>query len=141
MSNVLKAYRGYRAYVEFDSEDMVLRGKVLDISDQIVFYILKPEKAQKEFEQAIDNYLESCADADVPPKKPAEELDASEELKILVDQVIEKAKQEGFSLLVTYFNTLIMHFEMDGYAIHKTIWDEVPLRLQSSSMLRESLSD
>lgn len=70
-----------------------------------------------------------------------EELDCSEEFLAMIRELEKKAKQEGFSLLVSYFNRRIIHFESDGYAAHRPIWDEVPFRLRGNTTLRENFCD
>lgn len=69
MNNTL-TYKGYTALVEYDSEDMVLRGRILGIKDKIVFYILTPSDAETEFHNALDDYLEFCEEQGVAPDKP-----------------------------------------------------------------------
>ena len=61
MSNVL-AYKGYFAPVEFDAEQHVLTGMVAGIRDAIVFEGSTAEEVEQCFHDAVDDYLEFCAE-------------------------------------------------------------------------------
>ena len=61
MSNVL-AYKGYFAPVEFDAEQHVLTGMVAGIRDAIVFEGSTAKEVEQCFHDAVDDYLEFCAE-------------------------------------------------------------------------------
>ena len=50
-------YKGYGAVIEYDEEDRLFFGKVINITDVIVFDGLSVEELEKSFHQAIDEYL------------------------------------------------------------------------------------
>ena len=62
-------YRGYVATVEFDSEDMILTGRIAGISDVIDFHAESPAELVEAFHGAVDDYLETCAKLGKQPEK------------------------------------------------------------------------
>lgn len=53
-------YKGYTAKIDFDPEDEILVGRVIGINDVIGFHGENAKELKKAFQEAIDNYLESC---------------------------------------------------------------------------------
>ena len=70
MNNTL-SYKGYQASLEFDPDDRILIGRVLDIHDVIGFHGESVSELESAFHEAIDNYLAACAELDQAPEKPA----------------------------------------------------------------------
>lgn len=68
MSNVL-AYKGYFAPVEFNAEQHVLTGMVTGIRDAIVFEGSTAEEVEQCFHDAVDDYLEFCAEKGKEPER------------------------------------------------------------------------
>ena len=68
MSNVL-AYKGYFAPVEFDAEQHVLTGMVAGIRDAIVFEGSTAKEVEQCFHDAVDDYLEFCAEKGKEPER------------------------------------------------------------------------
>jgi predicted HicB family RNase H-like nuclease len=66
----MESYKGYTATVVFDPDDMVLHGRVDNLRDLITFRAPAIEDLQKEFESAIDEYLEYCAARGKEPDRP-----------------------------------------------------------------------
>ena len=62
-------YRGYTATVEFDSEDMILTGRIAGINDVIGFHAETPAELLAAFHEAVDDYLETCAKLGKQPEK------------------------------------------------------------------------
>ena len=62
-------YRGYLATVEFDSEDMILTGRIAGINDVIGFHAETPTELLAAFHEAVDDYLETCAKLGKQPEK------------------------------------------------------------------------
>jgi predicted HicB family RNase H-like nuclease len=54
-------YKGYAGTSELDMNRAVCRGKLLFIDDLVTYESTSPKKLQKEFEAAVDDYLETCA--------------------------------------------------------------------------------
>lgn len=67
--DILK-YKGYEGTAELDVSRGICRGKVLFINDLITYETTLPTELQKEFEAAVDDYLETCADLGREPAKP-----------------------------------------------------------------------
>ena len=66
----MKPYKGYTATVEFDADEMVLHGRVDNIRDVISFQAVSVDQLHSAFEEAIDDYLDLCAERDEPAEKP-----------------------------------------------------------------------
>ena len=66
--NILK-YKDYEGTTEIDMERMVCRGKILFISDLVTYEADSPKQLQNEFEAAVDDYIETCAEIGRDPQK------------------------------------------------------------------------
>lgn len=64
-------YKGFQATAELDMSRCVCRGKVLFIADLVTFESATPDGLRREFEAAVDDYLETCESLGREPKKPA----------------------------------------------------------------------
>ncbi len=69
MKNTLK-YKGYTGNVNFDAEDKIFHGRVLGITDVIGFEGASVSELEKDFREAIDDYLETCQEIGKEPEKP-----------------------------------------------------------------------
>lgn len=56
MKNLLKQ-KGYHTKIEFDSEDLVFRGKIEGIKDLVNFESADISTVEEEFYAAVDEYL------------------------------------------------------------------------------------
>ena len=64
-------YKGYTGSVDYSDEDNCLYGKVLGMTkDAITYEGNDVNELRKDFEGAIDDYLESCAKRGIEPRKP-----------------------------------------------------------------------
>ena len=70
MSNTIH-YKGYTASMNFDTEDQVIVGRVLDIDDIIAFHGESVAEFQTHFHLAIDAYLAASIALGSAPDKPA----------------------------------------------------------------------
>ncbi len=70
MQNSMK-YRGYAARIDFDAVDRIFVGRVLGMSDQLVFHGASVEELVADFEFAVSHYLSDCAKEGRSPEKPA----------------------------------------------------------------------
>ena len=68
MSNVL-SYRGYYATVEFDSEEGLLCGSVVGMSDGVYFEVETAAGVESAFHEAVDDYLSFCKEKGKQPEK------------------------------------------------------------------------
>jgi len=63
-------YKGYVGVAEFDTEDLMLYGKVIGLKDVIGFEGASGEELEASFHRAVDSYLEFCEEDGVTPEKP-----------------------------------------------------------------------
>jgi predicted HicB family RNase H-like nuclease len=66
--DILK-YKDYEGTAELDMIRGVCRGKILFINDLVTYEAALPSKLQKEFEAAVDDYIETCAALGREPQK------------------------------------------------------------------------
>lgn len=69
MKNNILEYKGYHTKVEFDAEGFVLRGKIEGINDLVNFECEDIKDVEKEFHEAVDDYLEFCKEVGKAPDK------------------------------------------------------------------------
>ncbi|NQU63105.1 MAG: type II toxin-antitoxin system HicB family antitoxin [SAR324 cluster bacterium] len=63
-------YKGYSGVVEYDSDENVLYGKVINANAVITFVGRSTDEIKTAFEESIDCYLETCERKGIEPKKP-----------------------------------------------------------------------
>ena len=63
-------YRGYTGSVQFSAADRVFHGRLVGIADVIAFEGTTVEELEQDFRDAVDDYLDSCAENGVEPQKP-----------------------------------------------------------------------
>lgn len=68
MNDILE-YKNYLASVHFSAEDEVFFGKVLAINDLISFEGSSVKELKASFEEAIEDYLETCRQVSKSPDK------------------------------------------------------------------------
>jgi len=78
MANIL-TYRGYTATVEFDTDDMILIGRVAGINDVVGFHADTAAALVAAFHEAVDDYLDTCARLG---KKPEKEFSGNVQLRV-----------------------------------------------------------
>lgn len=64
------SYKGYTARIEFDERDAVFVGRVLGIADVIGFHGETVTELRAAFEEAVEDYLDTCAKLGKSPLKP-----------------------------------------------------------------------
>jgi predicted HicB family RNase H-like nuclease len=70
MKNTMK-YKGYTGSVAFDAEDRIFHGRVLGVSSALIgFEGATVADLEKDFQNAVDDYLELCAEQGKEPEKP-----------------------------------------------------------------------
>ncbi len=62
-------YKGYHTRIEFDSEELLLRGKIEGIKDFVNFASSDIHGIEEEFHNAVDEYLEFCKEVGKEPDK------------------------------------------------------------------------
>ena len=63
-------YKGYGARIEFDAEDMLLFGVLAGVNDRVSFHADNAAELVIAFQDAVDDYIETCAKIGKAPDKP-----------------------------------------------------------------------
>ena len=63
-------YKGYAGSLEFSEEDSVFHGRVIGIKLMISFEGESVTAITEDFRNAVDEYLDFCAENNVKPEKP-----------------------------------------------------------------------
>ena len=74
MSDYLE-HKGYRGSVEYSAADGILFGKVVGIDSLISYEGDSLQSLREDFEYALDEYLEICAEKGMEPEKAYNVLD------------------------------------------------------------------
>lgn len=69
MKNNVLEYKGYYTRIEYDTEGLVLRGKIEGINDLVTFECEDTKKVEEEFHKAVDEYLNFCKEVGKTPEK------------------------------------------------------------------------
>ncbi len=80
------SYRGYTARMEFDPDDKIIVGRVLDIDDIITFHGASVAEFEAALHSAVDSYIAACDQLGQAPDKPA-----SGKLMLRVDPAVHAA--------------------------------------------------
>jgi predicted HicB family RNase H-like nuclease len=64
-------YRGYTARMDFDAEDKIIVGRVIDIDDIITFHGTSVAEFEAAFNTAVDGYIYACEQLGQAADKPA----------------------------------------------------------------------
>lgn len=91
-------YKGFTASMEFDADDKIIVGKVLNITDTIVFHAVSIEEFEHNFHQSIEDYLEACAQLNQKPENPASGRLMLRIAPKLHAAVAKSAKESGLSM-------------------------------------------
>lgn len=63
-------YKGYAARIEYSDEDECFIGHIAGIQDIVGFHGDTVAALREAFQEAVDNYLETCEKLNRPPQKP-----------------------------------------------------------------------
>ena len=63
-------YKGYIGKVEYDEDNRVFCGSVINTRAVITFTGTSVDEIEKEFRASVDDYLDWCAEDGVEPEKP-----------------------------------------------------------------------
>lgn len=69
MKNTM-SYKGYLARVEYSDEDRCFVGHLLGIRDVVGFHAETVAKLRAAFKEAVEDYLDTCAKAEIEPQRP-----------------------------------------------------------------------
>jgi len=79
-------YKSYTARMDFDEQDKIIVGRVMDIDDIITFHGESVTEFETAFQTAIDAYIQACERLGQAPEKPV-----SGKLMLRVDPTIHAA--------------------------------------------------
>ena len=63
------SYRGYLGSIVADPDEEILHGRIEFINDLVTYEAVDLPSLKKEFEAAVDDYLQTCADLNKEPDK------------------------------------------------------------------------
>jgi len=91
-------YKGYIGQVEYDDEQHIFAGSVINTKDVITFQGETVQELEKAFRDSVDDYLTWCKEDGVEPEKPY-----SGRFNVRVDPSVHQraaiaAKKQGVSL-------------------------------------------
>ena len=64
-------HKGYLAHVEFDADENLFVGRLTGIEDVVGFHGASVDALRRAFEEAVDDYLETCRKLRRAPRRPA----------------------------------------------------------------------
>lgn len=64
------SYRGYAARIDYSDEDQCFVGHLAGINDVVGFHGDSVGELRSAFEEAVEDYLQTCEKLDRPPQKP-----------------------------------------------------------------------
>jgi predicted HicB family RNase H-like nuclease len=65
-------YKGYSAKIEYSDKEECLIGRISNIEYSITFHVDSVKEIRQAFEEAVDAYLEGCAQRNEAPEKPSD---------------------------------------------------------------------
>lgn len=68
MTRVL-SYRGYQCQAQVDFDDHIIHGALLGVNDVVAFHAETPKAFEDQFHDAVDDYLETCAEQGRAPDR------------------------------------------------------------------------
>lgn len=112
-------YKGYHANVEYSSEDEVLFGKIEGICDLINFESDNASEIVMAFHEAVDDYLEFCAEIG---KSPDKEYKGSFNVRVkpethkALSQIAFKKGESLNAIAEKAFDMYVRNEEEDGFS-------------------------
>lgn len=95
--DILK-YKEYEGTAELDMSRGVCRGKILFINDLVTYEADSPRELQREFELAVDDYVETCVALGKEPQRPCRGLFNVRVPPYLHRDAVLRAIKDGVSL-------------------------------------------
>jgi len=107
-------YKGYLGSVNYSSQDAVLHGKIIGISDLVTFEGSSVQELKAAFEDAVDDYLETCLELNKEPNKFFKgvfNVRTSTEIHRELSIIAEKKKMKLNELVNKAFDFLVKNEE------------------------------
>ena len=96
------SYKGYQANIVFDADSKVLYGVIADIKDHVDFMSATAKGIEKEFQKAVDDYLDFCKTVGKEPDQPFGGVFQVRTSSETHRKLVREAREEGIAL-----NTLV----------------------------------
>ena len=130
------SFNGYEGSAELDMDRRVCRGKILFIDDLVTYEAKSPDDLQKEFEDAVMDYIETCAQVGKTPQKS---FSGQFNVRIapgMHQAAARRAKRETVSL-----NEIVAR-SMDSYLNTNPVVQNISVTVSSESLgIYTSVSD
>jgi len=91
-------HRGYTAHIEYDDEDGLFHGEVIDLRDVVTFVGRSVDELRQAFHDSVDDYLEFCEERGEDPDRPFSGRLMVRLPPELHRAIYTRARQEGKSL-------------------------------------------
>lgn len=129
-------YKGFHGSISVSMEDNILYGKIECINDVVTFEAESPADLKLAFEDAVDDYLETCQMVGKEPEKP---LSGTFNIRIGADlhkKAYLHAKNEGMSLN-DFVKHSMEHALVEEHQVHMHL--HMPLSEAAMSPVQRSL--
>lgn len=90
-------YRGHAARIEYSDEDQCLVGYIAGSDDVVGFHGQSVAELRAAFEEAVDDYVETCERLDLSPQQRASDQAASDDLLLEYDLDYSKGRPNRFA--------------------------------------------
>lgn len=118
-------YKDFEGSVETDIERYCCRGKVLFIDDLVTYESDTLQGLQKQFEEAVDDYIETCAQIGKEPQKPFRGLFNVRVKPELHRSAVKKAAADETSLNDLVSKALESYLSKTSMAVKSTSIDSL----------------
>lgn len=108
-------YKGYEGTADIDMERGVCRGKILLIDDLVTYESESPKDLKKQFEDAVEDYLQTCAELGRKPQFPLKGQFNVRVTPALHKELVLRAASEEVSL-----NEIVSR-ACDAYVCHRDV--------------------
>ncbi|MEO8161302.1 MAG: type II toxin-antitoxin system HicB family antitoxin [Arenimonas sp.] len=103
------SYKGYEGTTEIDMQRDCCFGRLLFVADLVTYEARTPAELRKEFEAAVDDYLETCATVGKLPVKPCSGVFQVRVTPQLHRDAVLRAIRDGVALNAVVSQALSRH--------------------------------
>jgi predicted HicB family RNase H-like nuclease len=107
-------YKGQTARIEFDERDNILVGRLVGITDLVSFHAESVTELRAVFEEAVDDYIETCEKLGKTPQKTA-----SGKLMLRVPPEVHTAALTAAEAAGTSLNQWATHVLGEAAGLHR----------------------
>ncbi|MHC1549909.1 type II toxin-antitoxin system HicB family antitoxin [Phyllobacterium sp. K27] len=91
-------YKGYEAVIEFDEEENIFHGEIVNLRDVITFQGASATALKKAFADSVEDYLTFCKERGEEPEKPFSGQFVVRTEPVLHKAISGAARRAGISL-------------------------------------------